>query len=255
MPFPTFRVDERVALVTGAAQGIGRSIALGLAHAGATVAVADRNEAGLQDVADELDRTGKLGLALAMDISDVESIERGIDSLLARHGRLDILVNNAGVRVHKPVLDHSVEEWEHVFRVNCTGPFVLCQSAARSMREHGGGSMINISSQMAVVTSPDRVAYCASKAALNQMTRVMAVDWARYNIRVNAIGPGPVRTPFTEAAEAEGRMPVPADKVPLGRLGRAEEIVGAVLFLASDASTFVTGAFLVVDGGQSVLWR
>ena len=123
------------------------------------------------------------------------------------------------------------------------------------MRERGGGSVINISSQMAVVTSPDRVAYCASKAALNQMTRVMAVDWARYNIRVNAIGPGPVRTPFTSIADAQGQMPVSAEKVPLGRLARPDEIVGAALFLASDASTFVTGAFLVVDGGQSVLWR
>jgi len=253
--FPTFRLDGRVALVTGAAQGIGRSLALGLANAGATVVVTDRNETALHEVAAELDRGGRLGLAIAIDVADAASIASGMDSLLARHGRIDILVNNAGVRVHKPALDHSLEEWENVFRVNCTGAFLLCQSTARSMREHGGGSIINISSQMAIVTSPDRVAYCASKAALNQMTRVMAVDWARYNIRVNAVGPGPVRTPFTIAAEADGQMPISAEKVPLGRMGRPEEIVGAVVFLASDASSFVTGAFVVVDGGQSVLWR
>ena len=255
MNVPTFRLDGRVALITGGAQGIGRSIAFGFAASGAVVAVADRNADKLRTVCDELNAMGCHGSPLMMDVGDPLQIEGCVDSVLARFGRIDILVNNAAIRVHKEVLDHTLEDWERVFRVNCTGPFLLCQACARSMRETNGGSIINISSQMAIVTSPDRVAYCASKAALNQMTRVMAVDLARFNIRVNAIGPGPVETPFTTLASATDSMPVDAKMVPLGRIANADEIVGAAIYLASDASTFVTGAFLVVDGGQSVMWR
>jgi NAD(P)-dependent dehydrogenase (short-subunit alcohol dehydrogenase family) len=255
LDLPSFSLEDRVALVTGAGQGIGRAIALGLASAGAAVAILDANEAALRAVAEEIEATGQLALPLAADIREASAIERAMATLLARCGRVDVLVNNAGIRVHKPVLEHTLEDWEDVLRVNCTAPFLLCQAAARAMQTTGGGSIVNISSQMATVTSRDRVAYCASKAALNQMTRVMAVDWARFNIRVNAIGPGPIETPFTVSATASRRMPVDAAMVPMGRLGRPQEVVGAVLYLASDAASFVTGAFLVVDGGQSVLWR
>jgi NAD(P)-dependent dehydrogenase (short-subunit alcohol dehydrogenase family) len=127
--------------------------------------------------------------------------------------------------------------------------FLFCQAAARFMRDHGGGSIVNISSQMVEVTHPERVAYCASKAAVVQMTRVMAVDWAEYGIRVNTIGPGPTKTPFTEAAIAAGAMPVLGDQVPLGRMAESDEMIGAAVYLASDASTFVTGQLIVVDGG------
>lgn len=123
------------------------------------------------------------------------------------------------------------------------------------MRQQGNGSIVNITSQMAEVTSPFRVAYCASKAALVQMTRVMAVDWAEYGIRVNAVAPGPTRTPFTNAAANAGAMPINVEKVPLGRMAGSHEIIGAVQYLASSASSFVTGSVLVVDGGQSVHWR
>ena len=255
MTFPSFRLDGKVAIVTGAAQGIGRSIALGLANAGASVALLDRAAGGLQSVARELETLGRPGVALTLDVTDLGAIDGAVQRVAREYGRVDVLVNNAGVRVHKRVLDHTLEDWEHTFRVNTTAVLVLCQAAARVMREHGGGSIVNISSQMAEVTHPARVAYCSSKAAVVQMTRVMAVDWAEYRIRVNSIGPGPTRTPFTVAALEAGAMPVQADQVPLGRMAEADEMIGAVVYLASDASSYVTGTMLMVDGGQSVRWR
>jgi NAD(P)-dependent dehydrogenase (short-subunit alcohol dehydrogenase family) len=217
--------------------------------------LADRSAEAVHAVAQELEEMGNPGLAVPMDVGEPGDIEGTVEQVVRTYGRLDTLVNNAGVRVNKRVLDHTLQDWESTFKINCTGVLLFCQAAARFMSQHGGGSIINISSQMAEVTHPSRVAYCASKAAVVQMTRVMAVDWAAYNIRVNTIGPGPTRTPFTEAALARGEMPVRTDQVPLGRMADPDEMIGAAIYLASDASSYVTGTFLIVDGGQSVHWR
>lgn len=248
-------MDGAVAIVTGAAQGIGRSLARGLANAGATVAGVDVAEDGLDELARELAALGRPGVTFCVDLADAQAIAPMVAQVAGQYGHVDVLVNNAGVRVHKRVLEHTLADWERTFRINCTAPLLASQAVADLMRTHGGGSIVNIASQMAEVTHPLRIAYCASKAALVQMTRVMAVDWAEYGIRVNAVSPGPTRTPFTRAASASGAMPVNADQVPLRRMADPDEMIGAVVYLASSASSFVTGAVLTVDGGQSVHWR
>ena len=255
MSFPTFRLDGKVAIVTGAGQGIGRAIARGFANAGAALVGVDIDEGALRELEREVHGMGQRALSLGVDLGDTHAVAPMVARAVEHFGRVDILVNNAGIRVHKRVLDHSVEDWEKTFRVNCTAPLVAAQTAAQAMRHQGGGAIVNIASQMAEVTSPYRVAYCASKAALVQMTRVMAVDWAEYGIRVNAVAPGPTMTPFTNAATASGAMPIALEQVPLGRMADPDEMIGAVLYLASNAASFVTGAVLTVDGGQSVRWR
>lgn len=241
---PSFRLDQRRALVTGGSRGIGLGAAMALAEAGAHVIVAARG-------ADELDATvaamlaaGLSAEAAVLDVTDREAVV----ALLDRVGPLDVLVNSAGMARHGPALDTVEADYDAVMSVNVKAAYVLAQEVARRMT--GPGSIIQISSQMGHVGGIDRAVYCASKHAVEGMTKAMAIEWGARGIRVNTICPTFIRTPLTEStfADPEKRAWIEG-KIKLGRVGRIEDIMGAVVFLASDASALVTGTALLVDGG------
>lgn len=253
MDLSAFSLVGKTALVTGAGQGIGRSLALGLARAGANLVVTDVNADTVARVADEV-RALKVEVAhRVLDVARAEDLEPAVAWSEREVGSIDVLVNNAGVR--ERVFDSfatTVADWDHILAVNLRGPFLLCQAVGRRMAERGGGSIINIASQLGLVGMPGRPAYTASKAALINLSRTLALEWAPKRIRVNAIAPGPIRTPFTEPlardAATNARF---QDSTPLGAWQDPDELVGAAVYLASAASRWVTGHVLVVDGGYT----
>jgi NAD(P)-dependent dehydrogenase (short-subunit alcohol dehydrogenase family) len=253
MDLSRFSLQGRTALVTGAGQGIGRAIVLGLAQAGATVAVTDIDAGAAARVAGEVERAGARAAHRRLDVADPGALEPAVAWSEEALGPLDILVNNAGIReTSGDSLKTTVAEWDGLFAVNVRGAFFLCQAAARRMAGRGGGRLINIASQLGLVGMAGRPAYTASKAALINLSRTLALEWAPRGIRVNAVAPGPVRTPHTEPT---ARDPVRNEEyqraTPLGAWVDADEIVGAVVFLASPAGAWVTGQVLVVDGGYT----
>jgi 2-dehydro-3-deoxy-D-gluconate 5-dehydrogenase len=254
MPYPGLSLDSRVALVTGAARGIGRALALGLAQGGASVAVSDlpQNLAEAQAVQRQIEDQGGRSTAYALDVLDLGSIRETVDQVVRDWGRLDILVNNAGIRVRRPALEVTEEDWDAVMDTNLKGSFFCAQAAARHMIAQGGGRIINVASQLAVTALEDRVAYCASKAGVANLTRVLALEWVKYGITVNAIGPGPTETPGLLAADSRSAQEVEQDlaaHMPLGRRMQPDELVGAAIYLASPSAGATTGHLLIVDGG------
>lgn len=243
----------QVALVTGGRMGIGRAIALALAGAGARVAVTSRRGTDLGPVEEAMAAAGQPGLALALDLrAGEDAMERVVEAVVARWGRLDILVNNAAVSYPAAAMDLTAEQWDETFAVNVRGAFLLSRAAARRMREQGDGRIINISSTFAFTVRLERSAYGASKAALGNLTKALAVEWAPYGIRVNAVAPCATRTPSREAVFAQpGVEAALTARIPLGRLAEPEDVAAAVLFLAQAGSAFVTGHTLMVDGGWS----
>ena len=246
-----FRMENKVAIVTGGSRGLGAEMARALAQAGANVVVCSRDAQRVQAVADELTAIcGQTCRGYGCDVGDPEQVEGLIAQVLAEYGQIDALINNAGINIRGPIEELSLEQFLQVQSTNVTGVWLMCRAVARHMKERRYGRVINVGSTLSVVSIPDRTPYATSKGAVLQLTRTLALEWAPYSITVNAILPGPFATEMNlsllQDPEAYKKF---ASQVPLGRWGELEEIGGLALFLASDASSFVTGAGIFCDGG------
>ena len=256
---PGFSPDalrDRVAIVTGASQGIGRAIALELAAVGAHVVVTSRRLAELEAVAEGVRARGRRALALACDVSDAAAVDAAAARVVAEFGRIDLLVNNAGYRIRSPLEALPRVEWDAMVRTNLTGVFLWCQAAGRVMIGQRAGKIVNVGSVAGRSGSRGMAAYAATKAGVAVLTQSLGAEWAEHGINVNAVAPGPVETEgVLEVWKTPAMIANAAREVPLQRLGRPEEIAWAVIFLASDQANFVTGEILYVSGGPRVANR
>jgi NAD(P)-dependent dehydrogenase (short-subunit alcohol dehydrogenase family) len=246
MSAPSFRLDGRVALVSGAGRGIGRGCALALAEAGAEVIALSRTAAELLSLVAEIEAGGGRARALVCDVTDTAAVRAAIAGL----ERLDVLLNNAGSNQPQPFLEVEDAVLDRLLALNVKAAFVVAQAAARVMARSGGGAIVNMSSQMGHVGGAGRTVYCATKHAIEGLTKAMAVDLAPYDIRVNAVAPTFVETPLTRPFFADPAFKAMVlDKILPGRLARIEEVAAAVVYLASPAAAMVTGTSLLIDGG------
>ena len=245
----SFDLTGKVALVTGASQGLGARFAETLAASGATVAVAARQLAKLEDLAERMRTTGGTAHAVAMDVTDPASVAAAIEDAEATLGPLDVLVNNAGIAIEKPFLEMSLEDYDQVLDTNLKGCFLVAQAAARRMKGSGGGSIINISSVLGTEVISTLSTYCASKGGLLQLNRAMALELSRYGIRVNAIAPGYIETPINSRFFKSEHGQKMVRTIPQRRLGQPDDLDGALLLLASDQGAYMTGSVVTVDGG------
>lgn len=251
-----FHLTGRLAVVTGGARGIGAAICERFAAAGAHVVVADRDEAAAEALATRLREMGARADALALDVTDRASVAAALAALRACHGVPHVLVNNAGIVRNAPAAQMTMEDWSAVIDVDLNGVFHCAQIICGAMVEEGRGAIVNVSSMCGeiVVHPQPQVAYNAAKAGVNMLTKSLAVEWARHGVRVNAVAPGYTATELTLAGRSNPDwFATWLDRTPMGRLGEPHEIADAVLFLASDAASFITGAVLAVDGGYTSL--
>jgi len=245
-----FKLDGLTALVTGSSRGIGRAMALALAEAGANVVLAARSKEHLEAVAVEIEALGVAALPVPVDMANDDDLERLVQATIERFGRIDILVNNAGTTHRTAAEDYSTDQWDRVMNVNLRGVFVLTTKVAKAMIAAGGGRIVNTTSLAAEIGIPFIPPYCASKGGLRQLTKAWAIEWAKYNIRVNAIGPGYILTDLTQALRDDpARNEIVMNRVAIKRWGEPADLKGAVVFLASKASSYMTGQTLYVDGG------
>ena len=249
--FPRFDLTGQVALVTGAARGLGRAISLALANAGAHVALGLRNAKESVGLPQEIKALGREALPLQMDMTQLDQITRSIDSAAARFGRLDILVNNAGIAPGNLAEDVREEDFDLTLDINLKGTFFASQAAGRIMIRQNSGCIINMGSQAGFAALPTESVYCMTKAAISHLTKCLAVEWGKYNIRVNAVAPTFIHTPGTapSLSDPEFRADVVERIAALHRIGEPVEVSGAVVFLASPAASLITGHTLIIDGG------
>lgn len=249
--FPRFDLTGQVALVTGAARGLGRAIALALAHAGADVALGLRDASTGRDVVREIESMRRRALPLQMDVTNLDQIFRAVDQTAAQLGRLDILVNNAGGGFNHLAEDVPEHEFDQTLSLNLKGTFFASQAAGRVMIRQNHGRIINMSSQAGFVALPTESVYCLTKAGIAHLTKCLAVEWGKHNITVNAVAPTFIRTPGTEEALADAgfRADVIERVAGLHRIGEPVDVAGAVVFLASPAASLITGHTILIDGG------
>ena len=254
---PSFRVDDQIAIVTGSGSGMGRAFAQALAGAGADVVITELpgREALAAETAALVQAQGRRALTLSLDVTQVASIRAMVEKVVTEWGQIDILINNAGMNIRKWAVDVTEQDWDAVVNTDLRGAFFCAQSVGKAMIQRGkGGRIISTASQVGLVGYTERVAYCAAKAGVVNMTRVLAIEWARHGITVNAIAPTFVNTPLVAALlESEEVRREVLSRIPLGRLAEPEDIVGAVLYLASPAAAMVTGHTLVIDGGWTAI--
>ena len=240
----------RVAIVTGGGAGIGGAIAEKFAREGATLVVVDLDRSAADGVTQRIITQGGSAMAIAIDVSDSGAVQSASEAVFAKYGRIDILVNNAGIRYIKPLLEQTEDEWRRTLDVNLTAPFICVKAVIPYMLRGGKGKIVNVSSVAGFVGRPNRAAYCASKGGLIAFTKAAAVDMRGKNVYVNALAPALIETPFNAAFSEDSTVaPSWGKEVIVGRWGKPSEVAEAALFLASDASDFITGTVLTVDGG------
>lgn len=246
-----FDLTDKSTIITGGGSGIGRRTALAFAEYGAKLIIADIDQEAAYLVASEINAKGGRAIPHRVDVTQPREVQRMVDAAVDSFGRIDILFNNAGISIRGPAESFSIEDWNQVIAVNLTGMFICAQTVGKVMIKQRGGKIINTASVSAELGHPGNVAYAAAKHGVVGMTRVMAVEWAKYGVSVNCIGPGVIKTPLTmKALEDPKKYQELVSKVPMGRLGEPEDLIGAVIFLASQASNYMTGQTIYVEGGR-----
>jgi NAD(P)-dependent dehydrogenase (short-subunit alcohol dehydrogenase family) len=253
MGLELFELKGKVAMVTGSTRGLGEVAALALAKAGADIAVCGRSAPDLARVTAAIGNLGRNARGFYIDVTDSRKVAEAVEQILDYFGHIDILVNNAGVNYRVPVLEYPEDEWDRVINTNLKGYFLVTRAVAPQMIENGYGKVINMSSILGAVGLPHQVAYASSKGGVDQMTKVMALEWAKLGVRVNAIGPTYFETELvTQIREDPERFNFINERTPMGRWGHLPELEGIVIFLASAASDFITGQTIYVDGGWTI---
>jgi NAD(P)-dependent dehydrogenase (short-subunit alcohol dehydrogenase family) len=248
-----FRLDGKVAIVTGASRGLGRVMAGALAEAGASVVVTARTLDAAEAAATEIGGSSRFKtLGLAVDVTHADEVEEMVSRTIGAFGRVDILVNNAGINIRGPIETLAEGDWDAVIDTNLKGPWLCCRAVAKLLKSQGSGRVINVSSMLGEISLPDRTPYSSSKGGLTLLTKTLALEWALYGVTVNALCPGPFLTDINKPLLSDPHMKAAMEsKVPLGRWGDPSELGPAIVFLASDASSFMTGATLFIDGGYT----